>query len=140
MITLDHIRGDLHSHTKASDGRHSLKEMAEAAKDRGYEYLAITEHSKKVRIAHGLNTKRLKEHIKAIDRLNERLDGIILLKGIEVDILEDGSLDLPDEILKELDLRVCAVHFNRDLFRKKQTERIIRAMDNPYFNIPFKHL
>ena len=135
LITLDHIRGDLHSHTKASDGRHSLKEMAEAAKNRGYEYLAITEHSKKVRIAHGLDAKRLKEHIKAIDRLNERLDGIILLKGIEVDILEDGSLDLPDEILKELDLRVCAVHFNRDLSRKKQTERIIRAMDNPYFNI-----
>ena len=135
LITLDHIRGDLHSHTKASDGHHSLKEMAEAAKDRGYEYLAITEHSKKVRIAHGLDAKRLKKHIKAIDRLNEKLDGIILLKGIEVDILEDGSLDLPDEILKELDLRVCAVHFNRDLSRKKQTERIIRAMDNPYFNI-----
>ena len=100
LITLDHIRGDLHSHTKASDDRHSLKEMAEAAKNRGYEYLAITEHSKKVRIAHGLDAKRLKKHIKAIDRLNEKLDRIILLKGIEVDILELNAhpdrLDLSD--------------------------------------------
>ncbi len=103
LITLDHIRGDLHSHTNASDGHHSLKEMAEAAKERGYEYLAITEHSKKVRIAHGLDAKRLKKHIKAIDRLNENLDGIILLKGIEVDILEDGSLDLPDEIFVDME-------------------------------------
>ena len=86
-------------------------------------------------MAKGLDAKRLKKQIKKIDRLNENLEGIILLKGIEVDILKDGSLDLPDEILKELDLTVCSVHYNRNLSQTKQTERIIRAMDNPYFNI-----
>jgi DNA polymerase (family X) len=79
--------------------------------------------------------RRPQKKMESIDRLNEKLKGIRLLKGIEVDILEDGGLDLPDDILKELDLRVCSVHYNRNLSREKQTERIIRAMDNPYFNI-----
>ncbi len=135
LINLEELRGDLHTHTKETDGRNSLEEMARAAKDRGYEYLAVTEHSKKVAMAKGLDAKRLKKQIEEIDRLNEKLDGIILLKGVEVDILKDGSLDLPNEILKELDLTVCSVHYNRNLSTKKQTERIIRAMDNPYFNI-----
>jgi DNA polymerase (family 10) len=89
-------------------------------------------------MAHGLDAKRLGKQIDAIDGLNGKLKNIRLLKGIEMDILEDGSLDLPDDILKELDLRVCSVHYNTNLSRKKQTERIIRAMDNPYFNI-FAH-
>jgi len=135
LINLENLRGDLHTHTKETDGRNSLEEMARAAKDRGYEYLAVTEHSKKVAMAKGLDGNRLKKQIKKIDRLNENLEGIVLLKGIEVDILKDGSLDLPDEILKELDLTVCSVHYNRNLSPKKQTDRIIRAMDNPYFNI-----
>jgi DNA polymerase (family 10) len=135
LLNLEDLRGDLHTHTKETDGRSSLEEMAKAAKDRGYEYLAVTEHSKKVAMAKGLDARRLKEQIEEIDRLNEKLEGIILLKGVEVDILKDGSLDLPDEILKELDLTVCSVHYNRNLSTKKQTERIIRAMDNPYFNI-----
>jgi DNA polymerase (family 10) len=86
-------------------------------------------------MAHGLDSKRLAEQIKEIDRLNGKLKGIVLLKSIEVDILKDGSLDLPDDILRELDLTVCAVHYNTNLSREKQTERIIRAMDNRYFNI-----
>jgi DNA polymerase (family 10) len=135
LIKLENLRGDLHTHTKETDGHNSLEDMAGAAKDRGYEYLAVTEHSKKVAMAGGLDAKRLKKQIKEIDRLNEKLEGIVLLKGIEVDILKDGSLDLPDEILKELDLTVCSVHYNRNLPQEKQTERIIRAMDNPYFNI-----
>jgi len=135
LIKVEDLRGDLHAHTKETDGHNSLEEMAKAAKDRGYEYIAITDHSKKVAMAKGLDAGRLKKQIKEIDRLNEKLDGIIVLKGIEVDILKDGTLDLPDEILKELDLTVCSVHYNRNLSKNKQTERIIRAMDNPYFNI-----
>jgi DNA polymerase (family 10) len=135
LITLTDIRGDLHAHTKATDGRNTLEEMAQAAKERGYQYLAITNHSKRVSMAHGHDAKNLAAEMTEIDRLNAKLPGIVILKAIELDILEDGSLDLPDEILKELDLTVCAVHYNFNLSRQEQTERIIRAMDNPYFNI-----
>jgi len=135
LIVQTDLRGDLHSHTRETDGHHSLEEMAEAARKMGYDYLAVTDHSRRVTMANGLDAGRLAAHIDAIDRLNEKLEGIILLKGIEVDILEDGSLDLDDDILKELDLTVCSVHYNRNLSREKQTGRIIRAMDNPHFNI-----
>lgn len=135
LVTLDDIRGDLHAHTKATDGRYTAEEMVQAAKARGYDYLAICDHSKHVTIAKGLDAKRLARQIDEIDRLNEKLKGIRLLKSTEVDILDDGSLDLPDSILKELDLRVCAVHYQFGLSAEKQTERIIRAMDNRYFNI-----
>lgn len=135
LIRLENIRGDLHVHTKETDGHHSLEEIARAGKDHGYEYLAVSDHSKRVTIAHGLDSKRLEKQIEEIDRLNEKLKGITLLKAIEVDILKDGSLDLPDEILKELDLTICAVHYDTKLSRKNQTERIIRAMDNPHFTI-----
>jgi DNA polymerase (family 10) len=138
LIRLKDIRGDLHSHTKATDGHETLEQMAKAAADRHYQYLAITDHSKHVTVAHGLDKTRLLKQIKAIDKLNGKLDNIRLLKSSEVDILEDGSLDLPDSILKELDLTVCSIHYKFNLSRKKQTERIIRAMDNPYFNI-FAH-
>jgi DNA polymerase (family 10) len=135
LVTLEDMRGDLHAHTKETDGHHSLEELAQAAKDHGYEYLAISEHSKRVSMAHGLDSKRLAKQIEEIDRLNGKLKGIVLLKSIEVDILKDGSLDLPDDILRELDLTVCAVHYNTNLSRERQTERIIRAMDNRCFNI-----
>ena len=135
LIKLKDIRGDLHVHTKETDGRHGLDDMVKAAKDHGYEYLAITDHSKRVSMAHGLDKKRLAKQIKAIDKLNGTMKGIVILKSVELDILEDGSLDLPDDILKELDFTVCAVHYNTKLSRKKQTERIIHAMDNPFFNI-----
>jgi DNA polymerase (family 10) len=135
LLDLKDIRGDLHTHTKETDGRNTLEEMADAAKDHGYDYLAVTEHSQRVSMAKGLDAKRLAEHIKKIDRLNGRLKDLRLLKSIEVDILEDGSLDLPDDILKELDLTVCSVHYHRKLSRQKQTDRILRAMDNPHFHI-----
>lgn len=138
LIRQKDIRGDLHAHTTATDGRASLHDMANAAKNLGYDYLAVTDHSKKVTMAKGLNESRLAAQIEEIDRLNETLDNFRLLKGIEVDILENGSLDLSDEILKQLDLRVCSVHYNQNLPRKKQTQRILKAMENPYFNI-FAH-
>jgi len=138
LITLNDVRGDLHCHTKATDGQHSLDNMVKAAQEFGYEYIAITDHSKHLTVAKGFDKKRLSQQIKAVDKLNEKLKNFRILKSIEVDILEDGSLDLPDDILKELDLTVCSVHYKFDLSRKKQTERILRAMSNPYFNI-FAH-
>ncbi|MGL6159684.1 DNA polymerase/3'-5' exonuclease PolX [Microbulbifer sp.] len=135
LITLEDIRGNLHTHTKATDGRNTLKEMAQAAAKLGYEYLGITDHSKRLTVAKGLNQKRLLEQIEEIDKLNEKLDDIVLLKSIEVDILEDGSLDLPDSVLKKLDYVVGSIHHKFDLSRKKQTERILKAMDNDCFNI-----
>ena len=135
LVELRDLKGDLHAHTKATDGRNSIKEMAEAARARGLEYLAITDHSRRLTMAKGLDPKRLFEQLEEIDRLNETLSGITLLKGIEVDILEDGSLDLPDEDLCRLDLVVGAVHSHFRISRQKQTERILRAMDHPYFTM-----
>jgi len=135
LVTLADIRGDLHAHTAATDGQDSLEAMARAAHARGYEYLAITDHSRRVAMAHGLDRRRLAEQIDAIDALNERLAGLVVLKGIEVDILEDGSLDLPDSILDRLDVVVCSVHYQFALPRAKQTTRILRALDNPRCNI-----
>jgi DNA polymerase (family 10) len=135
LVELEELRGDLHAHTRATDGHHTLREMAEAARSRGLEYLAITEHSRRLTVAHGLDPKRLRQQIEEIDRLNDKLEGITLLKGTEVDILEDGNLDLPDEVLAELDLVVAAVHSKFNLPARKQTERILRAMDHRYFTI-----
>jgi DNA polymerase (family 10) len=134
LVTTADIRGDLHVHTKLTDGRNTLEEMADAAIKKGYEYLGITEHSRHVTVARGLKPEELVKRIKEIDRFNAR-SRILVLKSIELDILEDGSLDLPDDILKELDVTVCAVHYKFNLPLEKQTERIIRAMDNPYVNI-----
>ena len=136
LVENSDIQGDLHVHTRASDGRDSLEDMAEAAAERGYAYIAITDHCRRVSVAHGLDARRLAERIESIDRLNERLAGRIqVFKAVELDMLEDGSLDLPASILKRLDLRVCAAHYKLDLPRKRQTERILRAMDSPYCNI-----
>jgi DNA polymerase (family 10) len=135
LVTLDDIRGDLHAHTNETDGHNTLEEMAEAAEGKGYGYLAITEHSKKVSMAHGFDAKKLEMQIERIDKLNSKLKGLTILKGIEVDILKDGSLDLPDDILKELDVVVGSVHYNRNLSKGEMTDRIIRAMENPYFNV-----
>ena len=138
LVSVTDIRGDLHMHTTATDGRNSLKDMAEAAVKRGYEYIAITDHSRHLSVANGLDGKRLMKQVEAIHQLNGKLSNITILTAIELDILEGGSLDLPDSILKELDLTVCSIHSNFRLSRKKQTERVLRAMDNPYFNI-FAH-
>lgn len=135
LLTLPDIRGDLHAHTLETDGASSLEDMAEAARARGYAYLGITDHSQRVGIARGMDAKRLARQMAAIDKLNLRWKNFVLLKGVEVDILEDGRLDLPDEILAELDYTVCSVHFRMNLNRERQTERILRAMDNPHFSI-----
>ena len=135
LVALDDLRGDLHAHTRATDGRNTLREMALAAKARGLEYLAITEHSRRVAMAHGLDPRRLERQVAEIDRLNRELAGITLLKGIEVDILDDGGLDLPDSVLAKLDLVVGAVHGGFGLTRARQTARILAAMDNPYLRV-----
>lgn len=135
LLQLGDLRGDLHAHTKATDGHNTLREMALAAKAYGFEYLAITEHSRRLSVAHGLDPLRLARQCEDIDRLNAELEGITLLKGIEVDILEDGSLDLPDEVLGKLDLVLGAVHSKFELSRARQTERILRAMTHPHFTM-----
>ncbi len=135
LVELSDLKGDLHAHTRATDGRNTLREMALAAKARGLSYLAITEHSRRLTMAHGLDPQRLAKQVGEIDELNASLSGIALLKGIEVDILEDGSLDLPDSILEKLDLVVVAVHSKFDLPRARQTERILKAMENPLVSI-----
>jgi DNA polymerase (family X) len=135
LLALSDIRGDLHAHSDWSDGTASIADMAAAAKDRGYAYLAITDHSQHVSVAHGLGAVRLSRQIDEIDRLNDTLDGFVVLKGIEVDILADGRLDLPDKILSRLDVVVASVHYKFDLTRHAQNERIIRAMDNRHVSI-----
>lgn len=135
LVSLKDIRGDLHVHTKASDGKSSLREMVEAAKARGYEYVAITDHSKHATVARGLDARRLGRQLDEIDKLNDEIDGIWVLKSSEVDILADGKLDLSDNMLARLDLVVAAVHYKFELDARKQTERILRAMDNKYMSI-----
>ena len=135
LVAVDDILGDLHVHTTASDGRISLYDMAEAARSKGYSYMAVTDHSRRLAMVHGLDAERLAEQIDEIDRMNDERPGFVVLKSIEVDILEDGTLDLPDQVLSRLDLVVGAVHSRFDLPRAKQTERLLRAMDNRCFNI-----
>jgi DNA polymerase (family 10) len=129
------LQGDLHCHSTATDGHAGIREMALAARQHGLKYLAITDHSQHLTIAHGLDHKRLLKQIDEIDSLNDELRGLRLLKGIEVDILADGSLDLPDQVLSHLDLVIGAVHSQFHLSRDRQTERILRAMDRPYFTM-----
>lgn len=135
LVELADLRGDLHAHTRATDGHDSIEAMAAAARDRGLEYLAITEHSRHLTVAHGLDARRLRRQLAAIDRLNAGLSGITVLKGVEVDILEDGNLDLPDDVLGACDLVVGAVHSAFGLSRERQTGRLLRAMDRPHFSI-----
>jgi DNA polymerase (family 10) len=135
LVSEADLRGDLHCHTQATDGSGSLAEMAEAAKTRGYEYLAITDHSRRVAMAHGLDADALRRQMAEIDRLNDELSGLTLLRGCEVDILADGALDLPNDVLADLDVVVGSVHYDLDLPRDRQTERILRAMDNPCLHL-----
>jgi len=134
LIERDDLRGNLHTHTKATDGKYSLREMAEAARDMGLDYLAITDHSRAVTVANGLDAPRLRKQMNDIEKLNDGLSGIRVLSGIEVDIIEDGSLDIETELLEVLDVVVASVHGNFDLSKKKQTERVIRAMDHRCVN------
>ncbi|HEV2342345.1 MAG TPA: DNA polymerase/3'-5' exonuclease PolX [Candidatus Acidoferrales bacterium] len=135
LITLDDIRGDLQMHTTASDGRNSIEEMAEAARELGYEYIALTDHSKAVTVANGLDEKRTLEQIKKIRAAEKRVGGIHLLASSEVDILKDGSLDLDDEVLAQIDLVVVSVHSYMNLERAAMTDRILAAIENPHTQI-----
>jgi DNA polymerase (family 10) len=135
LIEFKDLKGDLHMHTRMSDGRNSLKEMALAAQQRGFKYIAVTEHSDRLKVAGGLDAPRLMQQIDEVDRLNDTLKGVTILKGIEVEILADGSLDLEDRVLARLDLVIGTVHSNFGLPLEKQTERILRAMDHRYFSM-----
>ena len=132
LLEVKQIRGDMHSHTTATDGRDTLPDMVRAAKARGYSYLAITDHSRRVTIAHGMDAARLRRHWKAIDRVSAKIEGIAVLKGVELDILEDGRLDLPDSVLAEADYVVASIHFGQTQPREQITARMLKAIENPH--------
>lgn len=135
LVTLKDIKGDLQMHSTASDGKNSIEEMAEAARKLGHEYIAITDHSKAVTVANGLDEKRAAAHIKKIHSLSEKELGIRVLAGAEVDILKDGELDYSDETLAQLDVIVCSVHSYMNLDRAAMTDRLLAAIENPYTQI-----
>lgn len=138
LIGYSDIKGDLHVHSNWTDGQNSIEEIAQKAMQRGYQYVAITDHSKAVKIAGGLTEKELKKQHHEIDLVNKRLKGIKVLKGCEVDILPDGNLDFDDEILKDLDVVLASVHSNFKMNRDDMTRRVVRALENPYVDI-FTH-
>ncbi|PYT65966.1 MAG: DNA polymerase III [Acidobacteria bacterium] len=135
LVTLKDIKGDLQMHSTASDGKNSIEEMAEAARKLGHEYIAITDHSKAVTVANGLDEKRAAAHIKKIHSLSEKELGIRVLAGAEVDILKDGELDYSDETLAQLDVIVCSVHSYMNLDSAAMTDRLLAAIENPYTQI-----
>ncbi len=134
LIQIGDIKGDFHMHTKASDGNCDVSEIAQAGKDIGYKYICITDHSRSSAIANGLSAKQLAEQIKQIRKLNEKIKGITILAGSEVDILADGSLDFDDKLLAELDFVIASIHSGMASPREKVTKRTLKAMDNPYVN------
>jgi DNA polymerase (family 10) len=135
LVELGDIRGDLQMHTVASDGKNSIEEMGAAARDLGYEYIALTDHSQAVTVANGMDEKRTLEQIKKIHDAQKRVNGIRLLSGIEVDIRKDGTLDLKDEVLAQLDVVVASVHSYMNMERAEMTERMLAAIENPYTQI-----
>jgi DNA polymerase (family X) len=135
LVALKDIRGDLQMHTPASDGRNSIEEMGEAARELGYEYIALTDHSQAVTVANGMDEARTLTQIKKIRAAQERVPGIRLLAGIEVDIKKNGALDLDNEVLAQLDVVVASIHSYMNMERAEMTERILAAMENPYTQI-----
>jgi DNA polymerase (family 10) len=132
LVEITDIRGELHAHTAATDGKATLEEMVEGAKRLGYGYLAITDHSKRVTMALGLDARRLREQWRAIDGLNERRKGFTVLKSIELDILDDGKLDLPDDVLAEADYVVASLHYGASNEAAQNTRRLVRAARHPH--------
>ncbi len=132
LVELEDIRGDLHMHSKWSDGKATIEEMAQKAKGLGYEYIAMTDHSPSSRIARGLSVERLYEKKKEVEALNKKTKGIRILMGSEVDIKSDGSLDYPDEVLKDLDIVIASVHSGFKMDRESMTRRIVKALQNPF--------
>jgi DNA polymerase (family 10) len=135
LIELKDVKGDLQMHSTASDGKNSVEEMAEAARKLGHQYIAITDHSKAVTVANGLDEKRMAAHIKQIHETSDKGLGIRVLAGAEVDILKDGSLDYSDDLLAQLDVVVCSIHSYFNLDRAAMTERMLAAIENPYTQI-----
>lgn len=135
LVELDDLEGDLHMHTSATDGKETIRAMATAAQERGLKYIAITDHSKRVSMARGLDAARLREQWDEVDRVNKELDGFTVLKGIECDILERGGMDLDDEVLAEADWVIASVHYGQNQDRAQITERIIGAIENPWVSV-----
>ncbi len=135
LVELEEIRGDLQMHSTASDGKNTVLEMGRAAQKLGYQYIAVTDHSQAVKVAGGLNEKELARHLKEIEKADAKCPGIRILKGVEVDILADGALDLKDSILRECEVVIAAIHYNFNLPEKEMTHRITRALKNRYVNI-----
>jgi DNA polymerase (family 10) len=135
LIEYPQIKGDLHLHSKWSDGAHTIRQMAEAAKKRDYNYIAITDHSQSLKFAGGLTEERLRKQIEEIQKINQELDDFTILTGIEVDIKSDGSLDFSDEILSKLDVVIAAIHSGFKQESKIITERLVGAMQNRFVSI-----
>ena len=135
LIVRADIRGDVHTHSTESDGTASIEEMAAAAKELGYEYLAVTDHSKALAMTNGLSVERLLAHVENVHRISDRLKGITLLAGSEVDILADGRMDYDDDVLKELDIVIASPHISLKQDANKATDRMLRAINNRYVNV-----
>jgi len=135
LVAQADLQGDVHMHTVETDGRNTIEEMAEAAQAHGYKYMAITDHSKNLAFANGLDDKRALEHIKRIHSASEKFDGIKIFAGVEVDILADGTLDLSDSVLEQMDLVIASVHSHFNQTPAEMTERLLRAVENPNTSI-----
>jgi len=136
LVELSDIRGDLHTHTKETDGANTIEEMAEAAMSLKREYFATTNHTKSLKVANGMNEKQFREFFKKVDKLNDSLQGkITILKGAEMDILKDGSLDLDKQLLKEMDCVLGAVHSSFNMSEEEMTKRVVKALDSGYIHI-----
>jgi DNA polymerase (family X) len=135
LIELGDIRGDLHCHTNATDGHHTVEALVAAARERGYAYVLVSDHSRSTRVAGGLTAEEALAHVEKIRAIGRTQRGIAVLAGSECDILPDGSLDYPDEVLSQMDLVVAAVHSRFKQPRAEMTRRICRALENPYVNI-----
>lgn len=135
IVELAHIKGDLHMHTTWSDGAQSLEEMAERAREKGYHYIVITDHSKFLKVANGLDETRLRKQREDINRLNEQYDDFTIFAGVEMDILPDGSLDFSDEFLREMDFVIAAIHSSFDQTEEQIMNRLFTALENPYVHM-----
>jgi DNA polymerase (family 10) len=131
LISQSDLQGDVHMHTVETDGRNTIEEMVEAAKERGHKYMAITDHSKNLAFANGLDDKRALEHIKRIRAVNDQIEGIRIFAGIEVDILADGTLDLSDSVLEQMDIVIASVHSHFNQTPAEMTDRLLKAVQNP---------
>jgi DNA polymerase (family X) len=130
LLRVEDLQGDVHMHTVETDGRNTIEEMAEAARARGYKYMAITDHSKNLAFANGLDDKRAEAHIQRIWAVGKRMEGIKVLAGIEVDILQDGDLDLSDSVLEQMDIVIASVHSHFQQEPAKMTDRLLKAISN----------